>query len=90
MSEAIATVGDPDRRNHIAGLLRRYPALDPTATAELVEYIGGSPYVDDITEGGWKLDQDGMLAIPDAPGLGISLDRAAVHELTRNADAILG
>lgn len=59
-------------------------------TAELVEYIGGSPYVDDITEGGWKLDQDGMLAIPDAPGLGISLDRAALRELTRNADAILG
>ena len=59
-------------------------------TAELVEYIGGSPYVDDITEGGWKLDQDGMLAIPDAPGLGISLDRAAVRELTRNADAVLG
>lgn len=59
-------------------------------TAELVEYIGGSPYVDDITEGGWKLDHDGMLAIPDAPGLGISLDRAALRELTRNADAILG
>jgi D-galactarolactone cycloisomerase len=59
-------------------------------TAELVEYIGGSPYVDDITEGGWKLDSDGMLAIPDAPGLGISLDRAALRELTRNADAILG
>lgn len=59
-------------------------------TAELVEYIGGSPYVDDITEGGWKLDKDGMLAIPDAPGLGISLDRAALSELTRNADAILG
>ena len=30
-----------------------------------------------------------MLAIPDAPGLGISLDRAALKELTRNADAIL-
>lgn len=46
MSEAIATVGDPDRRNHIAGLLRRYPALDTAATAELVEYVAHGPVLD--------------------------------------------
>jgi len=76
--------------NTAVGLAADLQIAAAIPTAELVEYIGGSPYVDDITEGGWKLDQDGMLAIPDAPGLGISLDRAAVHELTRNADAILG
>ncbi|MBK1869707.1 mandelate racemase/muconate lactonizing enzyme family protein [Aestuariivirga sp. YIM B02566] len=76
--------------NTAVGLAADLQLAAAIPTAELVEYIGGSPYVDDITEGGWKLDQDGMLAIPDAPGLGISLDRAAVHELTRNADAILG
>ena len=41
---------------------------------DLVEYIAGSAYVDDLTEDGFELDADGMLAIPDRPGLGIALD----------------
>lgn len=76
--------------NTAVGLAADLQIAAAVPTAELVEYIGGSPYVDDITVGGWKLDKDGMLAIPDAPGLGISLDRTALSELTRNADAILG
>lgn len=59
-------------------------------TADLVEFIGGSPYIDDITEGGWSLDADGMLDIPDKPGLGITLDRDALRAMTRNSDAVLG
>ena len=58
--------------------------------ADLVEYIGGSPYIDDITVGGWSLDGDGMIAIPDKPGLGITLDRDAVRKLTRDSDRIFG
>jgi L-alanine-DL-glutamate epimerase-like enolase superfamily enzyme len=58
--------------------------------ADLVEYIGGSPYIDDITVGGWSVDADGMLAIPDRPGLGITLDREALREVTVGADAVLG
>jgi D-galactarolactone cycloisomerase len=45
---------------------------------DLVEYIAGSPYVDQIAVGGWTLDAEGMLVIPDAPGLGLSLDLDAV------------
>lgn len=45
---------------------------------DLVEYITGSPYIDELTVGGWQLDDDGMLAIPDGPGLGIELDMDAV------------
>lgn len=45
---------------------------------DLVEYKTGSPYIDDITEGGWTLDEDGMLRIPTEPGLGLSLDRDAL------------
>jgi D-galactarolactone cycloisomerase len=45
---------------------------------DLVEYIDGSPYVDEIVEQPWRLDDDGMLAIPDRPGLGIALDRDAI------------
>ena len=55
-------------------------------TADLVEYIGGSPYIDDITVGGWTLDGDGMLAIPDRPGLGITLDRDALRDMTHDLD----
>jgi L-alanine-DL-glutamate epimerase-like enolase superfamily enzyme len=46
---------------------------------DLVEYIDGSPYVDEVVTTQWQLDADGMLAIPDGPGLGIQLDREALE-----------
>ncbi len=46
---------------------------------DLVEYLTGSPYVDHIVAGGWQLDEEGKLAIPEAPGLGIELDLDAVN-----------
>ena len=45
---------------------------------DLVEYIDGSPYVDELVAEPWRLDADGMLAIPDRPGLGIRLDPDAI------------
>jgi D-galactarolactone cycloisomerase len=50
-----------------------------------VEYIYGSPYVDDIVKGGWQLDVEGYLNIPQRPGLGIELDEEAVARLTPGA-----
>ncbi|EKF18638.1 mandelate racemase/muconate lactonizing protein [Nitratireductor pacificus pht-3B] len=41
---------------------------------DLVEYIGGSAYVDRLASEPFRLDGDGFLAIPDRPGLGIDLD----------------
>ncbi len=52
---------------------------------DLVEYITGSPYVDDLVAGGWHLDDEGMLAIPEEPGLGIDLDMDAVAKYTLGA-----
>jgi len=49
---------------------------------DLVEYLTGSPFIDEITLGGWKLDSDGMLAIPSTPGLGLELDPDAVKKYT--------
>jgi D-galactarolactone cycloisomerase len=46
---------------------------------DLVEYIDGSPYVDEIVATAWRLDVEGMLVIPDGPGLGIQLDMDAVE-----------
>jgi len=47
-----------------------------------VEYIGGSPYVDGITRGGFTVDAEGYLEIPDRPGLGVELDREALARYT--------
>lgn len=52
---------------------------------DLVEYLTGSPFIDEITAGGWQLDADGMLAIPTAPGLGLELDPDAVAKYTGGA-----
>jgi L-alanine-DL-glutamate epimerase-like enolase superfamily enzyme len=49
---------------------------------DLVEYLHGSPYVDGIVARPWQLDADGMLPIPDAPGLGLMLDPEAVARYT--------
>ncbi|HHW11334.1 MAG TPA: mandelate racemase/muconate lactonizing enzyme family protein [Firmicutes bacterium] len=43
-------------------------------TARWVEYLVGSPYIDGIMAEPFQLDADGMLAIPQSPGLGIQLD----------------
>lgn len=50
---------------------------------DLVEYLTGSPFIDEITVGGWSLDDEGMLAIPETPGLGLELDHDAVAKYTR-------
>ncbi len=49
---------------------------------DLVEYLYGSPYVDGIVARPWQLDADGMLPIPDAPGLGLTLDPDAIIRYT--------
>jgi L-alanine-DL-glutamate epimerase-like enolase superfamily enzyme len=41
---------------------------------DLVEYIGGSAYVDGILAQPFKLDREGYLDIPERPGLGVTLD----------------
>jgi D-galactarolactone cycloisomerase len=52
---------------------------------DLVEYLTGSPFIDEIAAGGWHLDADGMLAIPADPGLGLELDVDAVARYTGGA-----
>jgi L-alanine-DL-glutamate epimerase-like enolase superfamily enzyme len=49
---------------------------------DLVEFIGGSAYVDGITATPFQLDADGYLAIPMLPGLGVSLDREKLARYT--------
>src|SRR4051794_14871311 len=51
---------------------------------DLVEFIGGSAYVDGITQTPFALDGEGYLTIPSAPGLGVALDREKLARVTRN------
>ena len=53
---------------------------------DLVEYLTGSPYVDEIVTQPWQLDGDGMLAIPDRPGLGIELNPDALRRYSRGEE----
>jgi L-alanine-DL-glutamate epimerase-like enolase superfamily enzyme len=47
--------------------------------ARYVEYLTPSPYVDEITTIPFRLDDEGLLAIPSGPGLGIEIDPARLQ-----------
>jgi D-galactarolactone cycloisomerase len=68
----------------LAADLQLAAALD----TELVEYIGGSPYVDGLLEQPFALDAEGYLAIPSVPGLGVRLDRQKVARYSPDADVL--
>jgi D-galactarolactone cycloisomerase len=55
---------------------------------DLVEFIGGSPYVDGILSEPFELDQEGLLEIPSGPGLGITLDRQKIAHYAPNSDRL--
>ena len=73
----------PHGWNTALGLAADLQLASALPGTDLVEYIAGSPYVDELAAGGWTLDAEGMLSIPDAPGLGMALDLDAVARYTR-------
>lgn len=46
--------------------------------ADLVEYKTGSAYIDQMVDGGFTLDDNGMLSVPTGPGLGVRLNPDAL------------
>lgn len=73
----------PHGWNTAVGLASDLQIASAFADTDLVEYLTGSPFIDDLARGGWRLDADGMLEIPDRPGLGIDIDLDALAELSR-------
>ncbi|MFO1194183.1 MAG: hypothetical protein U1F00_18790 [Rhodoferax sp.] len=69
------------RLEHRAGPGRRPATGQRLPDTDLVEYIGGSPYVDGILREPFVVDSEGYPAIPDTPGLGMALDpeKVALH-----------
>jgi L-alanine-DL-glutamate epimerase-like enolase superfamily enzyme len=73
----------PHGWNTAIGLAADLQLASALPATDLVEYIAGSAYVDEIVAEPWKLDENGMLSIPATPGLGLELD---VDALGRYAD----
>jgi len=72
----------PHGWNTAVGLAADLHLASAFPDTDLVEYLTGSPFIDDIKVGGWKMDEDGMLAIPDTPGLGLELDVDLIKKYT--------
>ncbi len=68
----------PHGWNTALGLAADLHLASALPETDLVEYITGSPYVDELTLERFQLDGDGMLAIPHTPGLGVTLNPDAV------------
>ena len=60
--------------NSAVGLAADLHLAAAMPNARWVEYITPSPYIEEIITQPFQLDEDGMLAIPTKPGLGIELD----------------
>lgn len=69
----------PHGWNTAVGLAADLQLVSAIPQARWVEYLTGSPYIDELVARPWQLDEDGLLAIPDAPGLGIQLNPDAVE-----------
>jgi D-galactarolactone cycloisomerase len=72
----------PHGWNTALGLAADLHLASASRNTDLVEYLTGSPFIDEVVETPWKLDADGMLAVPDGPGLGISLNLDVVKKYT--------
>lgn len=74
----------PHGWNTGVGLAADLHLASALAATDLVEYKTGSAYIDELVSGGWSLDADGMLAVPDIAGLGVSLDPDALQRYGTN------
>ncbi len=72
----------PHGWNTALGLASDLHLASAVSNTDLVEYLTGSPFIDDLVATRWKLDSDGMLSIPDGAGLGISVNLDAVEKYT--------
>ncbi|MBM3804740.1 MAG: mandelate racemase/muconate lactonizing enzyme family protein [Acidimicrobiia bacterium] len=73
----------PHGWNTAVGLAADLHLASAFPDTEMVEYLTGSPFIDEIAAGGWKLDANGMLAIPGRPGLGIEINLDALAAYSR-------
>jgi L-alanine-DL-glutamate epimerase-like enolase superfamily enzyme len=73
----------PHGWNTAVGLAADLQLVASMPVATYVEYITPSLYIEDILTIPFTLNEDGMLAIPTAPGLGIELNEDALERMSR-------
>jgi L-alanine-DL-glutamate epimerase-like enolase superfamily enzyme len=72
----------PHGWNTALGLASDLHLASASRNTDMVEYLTGSPFIDDLVEARWKLDSEGMLPVPEGAGLGICLNMDAVEKHT--------
>lgn len=68
----------PHGWNTAIGLAADLQLVASMPVATYVEFLSPSPYIDELLTVPFKPDADGLLTIPDAPGLGVELNRDAL------------
>ncbi|MCC7367872.1 MAG: mandelate racemase/muconate lactonizing enzyme family protein [Chloroflexi bacterium] len=76
----------PHGWNTAVGLAADLQLVASLPVARYVEYLTPSPYIEEIVQTPFRLDADGMLPIPTAPGLGLDLDWDGIRRFSRTAD----
>jgi D-galactarolactone cycloisomerase len=76
----------PHGWNTAIGLAADLHLASAIPNTRFVEYLTGSPFIDELVEETWRLDDQGYLRVPDRPGLGISLNLDAVAKYTGSLD----
>jgi D-galactarolactone cycloisomerase len=72
----------PHGWNTAVGLAADLQIASAFPNTDLVEYLTGSPFIDELAEGGWHLDSNGELSIPAVAGLGIAINQEALVRYT--------
>lgn len=72
----------PHGWNTAVGLAADLQLASAFPDTDLVEYLNGSPFIDDIVAEPWRLDAGAMLSIPEMPGLGLRLNTDALAKYT--------
>ncbi len=72
----------PHGWNTALGLASDLQLASAHRNTDLVEYLTGSPFIDELVVKPWALDAEGMLPIPDTPGLGVAINPDAVEKYT--------
>jgi L-alanine-DL-glutamate epimerase-like enolase superfamily enzyme len=72
----------PHGWNTAVGLAADLQLVAAVPTARWVEYITPAPYIEDLVEQPFSLDEEGCLSIPEAPGLGLAWNAEGVRRFS--------
>ena len=72
----------PHGWNTAVGLAADLQLVAAVPTARWVEYITPAPYIEELVETPFNLDNDGLLTIPSRPGLGIQWNSEGVKKFS--------